>query len=342
MKRMILAFSFLTIMTIANAQSLIQKFVQQKFILSDSFKSPDGYYFGAVTYGLQLHSILMIRAVGTGAEMRPNIFLRGPIKNEAETTPTIKLYDTTTDKTTNEFFVINKAGDYTIYFANGRMGKKGEIMASIGLASTEWLDNTNIFPMAGNTPLAASLGTLLRHAIFQFNLVKGERLMFGGNKPSISVTGADMGSAGTIIDDETVLDVNLKEKFSRVCNYEMGVVKYKSLAKNKEDYSSGWDQQDSTLAIKNYDNLKSTLLKILATDFIIERETVFPLYYFHRKGDWIRHGRSIVFKHKGNRDVIDPANEFYFLAGKNMRVELSLRPDTFGSAAELILKVYSY
>ncbi len=326
-------FSFLSLLllaaTTADAQSLIEKFVENSFVLSDAFKSPDGYYFGSVAYKLAEGNLLMISAVGEYEKFRPMIIVRGPVENGKEATPAIKFYDNTYGNETYAVYLLPKTGDYTIIVANGRLGEKGTVKTSLGLGSMDWVDNTKIFPTTARDPFALALATLLRHAIFNFNLIKGEkRTGYMGRvyDNTFNLPGADMGSPYTAIGD-----------YRNGCTYLVGEIYYKSFQKKAGDEETLYDKKDSSIAIKKYDSLKSVLLSALPTDFIIEREEKFKLPFEKEPS---KNGRRIIFTHKGNEAIIDPGNYVpELLASKKMKVELSLELGDIIS--KIYLKVYS-
>ncbi len=58
-------FAVFVLLTVQGfSQPLIDKFVHQNYSLSDSLKSPDGYYYNGVAYQLEKNTILMIEATG--------------------------------------------------------------------------------------------------------------------------------------------------------------------------------------------------------------------------------------------------------------------------------------
>ena len=328
-------------MDAANAQSLIQKFVENTYILSDTFKSPDGYYYGSVAYTLEQGSILMINAIGNTENFRPNIIVKGPIENGKEVTPTIKFYDTTLSKETNAVFVLNKTGNYSIYIANGRLGQKGTVKTSMGLGRVEWLDNTKIFSTTSNSPFILALASLLRHAIFNFNLIKGQKDMWGNYKPTLNIPLSWMEDAATKIGTFSDLDAKMKVSDYNACTYSMNINDYQSLPGKDADNYSLWDQKDTSFAIAKYEKLKAMLTNGLTTDFVVEREANFPLFTKGIDKHTIRkNGRRIIFVHKGNEAIINPGNKFYsLLASNKMKVELCLHSDN--TKAEIYLRVYS-
>ena len=316
---------------IINAQSLIQKFIENKFVLSDSLKSPDGFYYGFVSYNLTQGSILMIHADGPyGGGVKPKIILRGPVENGKEAVPTTKFLDTTYENETNIVYILNKTGVYTIIIANGMLGKKGTIKTSIGLGSMDWLDNSKIFPAKNNSPFAIALTRLLRHAIFNFNLIKGEKatgFVIGRYyKNTFILPGADMGSPGTTIQD-----------YQNGCIYEMAHINYHALPKKQGDEETVYDQKDSIIGEKKYDSLKTVVLNALPADFYIEREERYKLPF--ERGN-AKNGQRIIFSNKDNVAIIDPANYIpELLASKKMKVELSLALNKIIPIIQL--KIYS-
>lgn len=326
-------FSFLIVILLTantiNAQSLIEKFVEATFILSDTFKSPDGYYFANVGYKLNQGSILMISATGEYEKFRPMLIVRGPVENGKEATPVLKFYDNTYGNETYALYLLPKTGDYSIIIANGRLGEKGTVKTSMGLANMDWLDNTKIFPTVGKDPFALALANLLRHAIFNFNFIKGEkRTGYMGRiyNNTFTLPGADMGSPYTSIGD-----------YQHGATFLMGEIYYKSLSKKPGDDEALYDQKDSSIALKKYDSLKSVLLSALSTDFVIEREEKFKLPF---EKEPYKNGRRIIITHKGNEAIIDPNNYLpELLASKKMKVELSLELGNIIS--RIYLKVYS-
>ncbi len=338
MKKSALLAVFVLITVAGFSQPLIGKFVHQSYTLSDSLKSPDGYYYNGVAYQLEKNTILMIEAGANLQGSRAYISVKGPEENGAEVAPTLIFFDTTYAVKTQAVLLLNKTGQYNIFFS----GKaKGQVVASMGIGKRDWLDDTNIYKTTANSPLGAAIPSILRQSIFQFNFMKGEVagiFAASAHKPTIILPGTDMESTNSVIDLKTVLDVAQQERFMQVCSYQLGSVSYPAVEGNM----GSWDQKDSTLAIKKYENLKEQLIAALPNDFVQERETIYPMYFVHRGGNWIRHGRSIVFKYKFNDAVADPSDQYYFLAGKNVRIELCLRPDTFGSKADVFLRFYSY
>lgn len=297
-------------------QSLIQKFVENTFILSDAFKSPDGYYFGSIGYKLNQGSILMINAIGTTDNFKPMIIVKGPVENGKEVIATLKSYDTSYNgKETNAVYILPETGEYNIFIANGRLGEKGTVTTKMGLGSIDWLDNTKIFPTTNNSPFSLALANLLRQAIFHFNLIRGEKDMWGNNKTTFVMPGADMKDAGTQIGIYTDLDAKMEVGYYNACQYSMGNFNYESKPdKNGGEYSYLYDQKDTAIAIKKYDSLKTVLTNALTTDFVVEREANFSLFSTKEDRHRIRkNGRRIIFAHKGNEAVIDPANHFYYL-----------------------------
>ncbi len=315
---------------IANAQSLVQKFAEQTFVLSDTFKSPDGYYFGYVSYNLAKGSFLMINAEGPYGKVNPRIIVKGPIENGTEAIPTMQFLDTAHDGELHAVFIINKTGSYNIIIANGIVGNKGTIRTKMGLGSMDWLNNTKILPATNNTPFTLALTQLLRHAIFNFNFIKGEndRTSFGRNyKNNFRLPGADMESPYTCI----------RDYLSGGCIYLMGEIDYKPLPKKKEDDETLYDQKDSIIGIKKYDSLKSVLLSILSTDFVIEREEKFKLNF---ERDTRQDGRRIIFTHKEAGTICDPADYIpELIASKKIKVELSL--ELWTVTPKIFLKIYS-
>ena len=327
--------------TVINAQSLIQKFTETTFTLSDDLKSPDGYCYGSVSYSLTKGFILMINAVGNADNVRPMFIVRGPIENGIETAPTLKFFDTTFSKETNAVYVINATGNYSIIIANGRKGEKGIVNSKMGLGRMDWLDNTKIFPTTSSSPFSLALAGLLRHAVFNFNLIKGQKDMFGNYKTTFLIPGANMDDAGTQIGIYTDLNATMNVDYFNACVYSMGTINYQSVAGKDEDNYSLWDQKDTTLAINKYENLKTMLTHALTTDFVVEREANFPLFTKGKDRHTIRkNGRRIIFTHKGNEAIIDPVNKFYsLLASNKMKVEMCLH--STNSKAEIYLRVYS-
>ncbi len=338
MKKSTVLAVFALITVTGFSQPLVSKFVHQNYTLSDSLKSPDGYYYNGVAYQLEENTILMLEAVATQPVSRPFISVKGPEENGAEIVPTLVFFDTTLAGKTQAVLLLNKTGQYNIFFS-GKI--KCQVAASLGIAKKDWLDDTQIYKTTANSALGTAIPSILRQSIFQFNFMKGEVASVfaaSSHKPTITLPGADMESANTVIDLETVLDAALQEHFMQVCSYQLGSVNYTTVEGN----IGTWNEKDSSLAIKKYENFKEQLVAALPNDFVQERETVYPMHFVHRDGNWIRHGRSVVFKYKYNDAVSDPSDKYYFLAGKTVRIELCLRPDTFGSKANVFLMFYSY
>ena len=323
-----------------NAQSLIQKFVENTFILSDTFKSPDGYYFGSISYKLGKGSILMINAIGNTNTFRPMIIVKGQSEDGKETTAELKFYDTA-GKETNAVYLLPQTCNYSIIIANGRHGEKGTVTTSMGLGSIEWLDNTKIFPTTSTNPFALALAGLLRQAIFNFNLVRAEKYIWGDYKTTFIIPGANMNDAGTNIGLFKDLDAKMEVSYHHGCEYAMGDFPYQDLTKKDKDGYTLWDQKDTTIAIKKYDSLKAVLTKALTTGFTVEREANFPLFSESKDKHLIRkNGRRIIFTNKGNEAINDPTNKFYYLLASNkMKVELCLHSDN--TKATISLRIYS-
>lgn len=327
----------------ANSQSLIQKFVENTFTLSDAKKSPDGYFYENIAYDIQNGSILMINAIGNETGFRPLFIIKGPTENGKEEVPTFKFFDTTNSNETNAVYVINKTGTYNIIIANGNKGEKGTVKTKMGLGSVDWLEDKAIFPTTNNSPFALALAGLLRHAIFNFNLIKGEKDMFSNYKTTLIMPDALMNDAGTKFGIYTDLDSKMDVGYYHGCAYVMNNFTYLSSYNKKGDdkYEWEWDQADTTKAIIKYENLKILLANALTTDFVLEREANFSLFS-ESKDKWRirKNGRRIIFAHKGNEAIIDPGNKFYsLLASKKMKVELCLHSDNIH--ATISLRVYS-
>jgi hypothetical protein len=321
----------------ANAQSLIHKFIENTYVLSDDKKSPDGYYFGNVSYNLKEGLILMINAVGDTKNVKPAFIVKGSVENGIETLPTLKLIDTTSAQETNAVYLINKTDNYTIYFANGRQGEKGTIKTKMGLGNLEWLDEKTIFPIKDNTAFSLALGSLLRNAIFKFNLLRGEKVKGGvGDKPTLLMPGA------LINDEDTKIGV-FYEDFDKNpsarydiphsgCTYVMNFL---------DDESSQTSKSDTTKAIAKYEALKIMLKSIVPSDFAIQRDFNFPLYSNSEHSDRpLKNGRIITFSNNGNESIIDSSNDLYYLlASKKMKVELRLQSKY--NLPKIYLRVYS-
>ena len=63
--------------------------MHQNYTLSDSLKTPDGYYYNGVTYQLEKNTILMIEAAGNQPDIRPYISVKGPVENGVEIASTL-------------------------------------------------------------------------------------------------------------------------------------------------------------------------------------------------------------------------------------------------------------
>ncbi len=324
-----------------NAQSLIKKFVENTFILSDVKKSGDGFYYDNVDYNLKEGLILIINAIGYGDDIKPMFMVKGTITNGKPTAPTLKFIDTSLSRETNAVYLINKTDDYTIMVANSRKGKKGIIKTKMGLGNMAWMGDASIFPTNNKTPFALALKDLLFHAIFNFNLIRGEK-MSGSytNKILFEMPMASMdywqGTSITIFQD---LNAKMKGTYYNGAIYLMNEFKYKSSATGTGGLE--FDQKDSTLAVAKFESLKKMLITSLPNDFVLERETNFPIYITFEQGNYVtQNGRRIIFTNKGNDAIIDPSNKLYALLATNkMKVELCLH--TKYNEAKIYLRIYS-
>ena len=321
----------------ANAQSIVQKFTENTFVLNDDKKSPDGYYFGDVSYNLKKGLILMVNALGDAKNVKPAFIVKGSVENGVETFPTIKLIDTTFAQETNAVYIINKTDNYTIYFANGRQGEKGTIKTKMGLANLEWLDEKTIFPTKTNTSFSLALGSLLRNAIFKFNLIRGEKAKWGvDDKTTLVIPGALMNDEDTKIGlfyEDIEKDPSARYDIPHnACTYVMNLF---------DDEASHISNADTTKAIVKYEALKAMLMSVVPADFIVQREFNFPLYNNSQPRDMpLENGRIITFSNNGNDAIIDPSNNLYsLLASKKMKVELRLQSKY--NLPKIYLRVYS-
>jgi hypothetical protein len=324
--------------TLTYSQSLIGKFVENTYILSETKKSPDGFYFGNVVYNIQKGAILMINAVGDADSFRPVFIIRGPVEDGIEAVPTLNFIDTSLKKETNAVYIINKTGSYNIITANGSIGEKGTVKTSMGLGSVDWIANTKIFPTPNNSTFSLALATLLRHAIFKFNLIRGEKAKWGvDDKTTLEIPGALMNDEDTKIglfyED---LDKDPKAEYDvphQGCTYAMNIF---------EDDSPGATDKDTTNAIAKYESWKTMLSASIPTDFVVEREANYPLYNniedIHDRP--LKNGRIITFSNNGNDAINDPSNDFYYLlASKRMKVELRLQSKY--NTPKIYIRVYS-
>lgn len=313
----------------AQGQSLVQKFKENTFILSDAKKSTDGFYYDNVSYNLKEGLILMINAVGNGSDIRPLFAVNGTTVNGIENVATLKFIDTSSVTETNAVYLINKTDDYTIVVANGRNGNKGTIKTKMGLGNMAWLGDAAIFPTTNKSPFALALKNLLFHAIFQFNLIKGEKRqgyigrIYDNN---YIIPGAIMKSAITNFGD-----------YGSGVKYNMGEIVNRKFPQKEGYKATDYDKGDSVIAIKKYDSLRAVLKSSLPNDFSLEKEERFKLMTDDVPA---KNGLRIIYAHTGNNAIIDPSNNLPdLLASNKMKIELSLEIGSIIS--NIYLRIYS-
>jgi hypothetical protein len=322
----------------SQAQSLIQKFVDTTFKLSEAKKSPDGYYFENVSFNLKEHFILMINAVGDKNNCKPTFIVKGSTENGIETAPTLKFTDTSTDRETNAVYIINKTDNYSIFVANGRQGEKGIIKTKMGLGNMEWLNDATIFPNTNKTEFALAMNSLLFQAIFNFNLIKGKHARWGGFKPTLEIPNAKMDKINTKIDSFLALNADMKKTFYYGITYVMDDTEYEYVIENRKNY---YNKIDTSIAITKYEKLKILIANSLPSNFSVERETIYPLLIENAEVDTsFEKGCRIIFTNKGNEILINPSdNNKFFLAKNKTKVEICLEPSYNKSV--IYLRVYS-
>lgn len=273
----LLFISSLFFLNASQAQSLIQKFVENTFVLSDSNKSNDGYYFGKVDYNLKEHFILMINAIGDGQSCRPMFIVKGSTEKAPENLPTLTYIDTSYYRETNAVYIINKTDNYTIIVANSRNGEKGIIKTKMGLGNTEWLEDDGIFPTNKNFPFSLAFAKLLRHAIFNFKLITGGKQFYGEDHHiDLNLPNAIMKDFNTKQASFQDLNMNMKASYYFGAIYRLNNFDYQSTKTNSGDLV--FDQKDTAIALAKYESLKLLLTNSLPLDFSLEREVNFPLY----------------------------------------------------------------
>ena len=352
MKKLLLLSSTLLFFTfLVNAQSVIKKFTEQKFVLDESKKSAEGNYFTSQSYNFKSGQILMISTGGKLNETAFNttVVVKGVGENNQVLTPENKFHSNR-DMKTEDLFLFTKTGNYTIYIANSTPGQKGEITNSIGLAWTSWIDSLQIFKITGTTPFARALGKILGHSIFQFNLMLGKQV-HGSYIPTIELPGADMNSNDTRIRwNEKHVDSKLQSHSTKyTCSYAIDKILFpKILQEGGTEYpqfEKNYEFKDSAKIIGQYEKYKKILKETLNTEFTIEAESVNNIAN-GKEGEFVS-GRTIVFKYKQKIPIVNPgdAGKYSFMYDKDIRVSLSLSCNNSsynGVEANLLLSIYSY
>ena len=211
MKRITLLLVSIFILHIScQAQSVINKFLNQKFVLNDSTKNADGNFYGAESYRFKKGNILMIATHGKldDKPISTSVIITGVDEKNQQVVPEVKYHSDFKNKT-EDVFLFTAAGTYIIYFFNKQPGEKGEITNNMGLGLTSWIDSGQVFRPGNNTLFALALGKVLGHAIFQFNLMSGAR-EHHHYKQLVELPGADVADKNGIYFGEKHLDKNLQ------------------------------------------------------------------------------------------------------------------------------------
>ena len=340
---MLIAF-FSGMIYFSNAQSLIS-FKEQNFELTNAVKDSSGYSYTENAYNFIQGQIVMIEATCQGQYYKPVIQIVGPAVDGKTIDPEDKYYEYTYYKT-QAVFLIKATGLHKLYFTSSEPAKTGTGIVKLGLANSAILDNIRIMPL-NNSTLGQSLSAVLRQAIFNFiftGIKKGNTI-----KASIILPGADMKHPETGFATRSVYDINATEKLVKAATYMMGDIFYEydgtDRRSDTRNYLDKYDFKDTIILLRKYDSLKNVLAQTLSADFTVERETILPIPNEMKvTGGFLypQSGRTIVYKHRGNERLIDPKQPMDFLAGKNMRIELSLQSNIFGMGAALVIRVYSY
>ena len=347
----IILLSIVVIHSSAVAQSVINKFLQQTFILNDSNKSTEGNYYAAQSYRFVKGKILMIATEGKLdiSEIATAVVVKGIDENNQEIVPELKFHSDRKNKTQN-IFLFTKTGNYTIYIANIRPGEKGTITNNMSLGLINWIDSGQIFKPVSKTPFALALHKIMGHAIFQFHLMMGKQdgLSY---KPLVALPGADDDGKNDIWFNEEHLDKNLQPHNSTYsCDYFLGEAKFPKILQEGgyqyPEFEKNYEFKDSVSIIMQYEKYRNLLKESLGPDFTIEAEAVNKICN-GKEGEFAS-GRMIVFKYTQPQPILDPsdAGKYSFMYQNDIRVSLSLISHTnkFESCvqAKLFLKVYSY
>ena len=336
---------------LAIAQSIIDKFVEQKFVLGDSKKSAEGNYYVSQSYLFEKGKILMISTQGklNDSAIYTRVVVKGTNEKNEEIVPETILHSSREIKT-EDIFLFKERGNYTIYIVNDQPGQKGEITNRMSLGWTSWIDSGQIFRLDLHSPFAQALGKVLGHSIFQFNLMRDPQ-KGSGAKPLIVLPGADMNSTYTLIRfNEKHLDGKGQPHLARYsCCYFLDEAQFPIILQEGgyrfPEFEKNYNFKDSSRIINQYERYKQILKEALHTDFVIEAESVNKISN-GMEGEMIS-GRSIVFKYKQPRPILDPRDggKYSFLFDHDIRVSLTLicnnaSYDAVG--ANLLLNIYSY
>ena len=217
---------------------------------------------------------------------------------------------------------------------------------SLGL--TSWIDSGQVFRSGNKTAFALALGKILGHAIFQFNLMRGEQ-RHHAYQPLIALPGADADKT-SIEFNETHLDKNLQSHISTYsCDYFLDEAKFPKILQEGgyqyPEFEKNYEFKDSASIIMQFEKFKKMLKETLGADFITEAESVNKISN-GKEGEFAS-GRIIVFKYKQPRLILDPsdAGKYSFMYQNDIRVSLSLTCHTYeyeAVQAKLFLSVYSY
>ena len=334
-----------------NAQSVINKFLEQNFILSDSIKTAEGNCYAAEAYRFEKGKILLIATQGNfnNNPISTGVVVRGINENNEVVLPEIKYHSDFNSKTEN-IFLFTTTGIYTIYFFNRKLNEKGEITNNMGLGLTSWIDSGQVFRSGNKTDFALALGKVLGHAIFQFNLMSGET-QGHNHKPLITLPGADVADKNGICFGQEHLDKNLQtHKSMYSCDYFLGEAKFPKILQEGgyeyPDFEKNYNFKDSVAITNQYGKYKKMVTEALGSDFQIEAEAVNKISN-GKEGEFAS-GRMIVFKYKQSRPILDSSdtNKYSFMFQNDIRVSLSLvcHTNNYNNEiqAKLLLSVYSY
>ena len=352
MKKNLSLLSFVMLAsTIINAQSLIKKFVEQKFILDEKNKSVEGNYYAAQAYKFEKGKILLISTKGicNDSAIYTSVVVKGLNEKNEEVVPETKFHSDR-DMKTEDIFLFNETGNYTIYIANRKPGQKGEITNNMSLAWASWIDSGQIFKIDSKTPFALALGKILGHSILQFNLMRGKQV-HGSYIPAIELPGADMSSNDTRIRwNEKHTDYKLQSHPAKyTCSYSLDKILFLKILQEggyqDSQFEKKYDFKDSAKIITQYEKYKKILKEILNTDFVVEAESVNNIAN-GKEGEFVS-GRTIVFKYKQTQPILNPGDtgKYSFMNDKDIRVSLSLTCDNSsynGVQGNLLLSIYSY
>ncbi len=352
MKRITLILVSIFILHIsAHAQSVINKFLDQKFVLNDSVKTADGNCYAGESYRFKKGNILLITTYGklNNNPISTGVIVRGFDEKNQAVVPEVKYHSQFHNKT-EDIFLFTAKGTYTIYFFNQQPGEKGEITNNMSLGLTSWIDSGQVFRPGNKTPFALALGKVLGHAIFQFNLMSGGQ-EHHHHQPLVELPGADVADKNGIYFGQKHLDKNLQPHESMYsCDYFLGEANFPKILQEGgyeyPEFEKNYNFKDSTAIVMQYEKYKKMVTEALGSDFTIEAEAVNKISN-GKEGEFAS-GRMIVFKYKQSRPILDAsdANKYSFMFQNDIRVSLSLTCNTSIYTSEvqtkLFLSVYSY